>query len=92
MKTENLRFAPIIRVSTEKQKLKGSSLDLQRKQITHAVSGMGGSIPDQCWRYVGQESATTENERLLLDQLLSFSSGDLLCIQYMTPSHIVTGK
>ena len=70
-----LRFAPVIRVSTEQQEKKGESLLTQRKQITEFVNSIPDAvIPDYCWKYIGQESATSGQERLLLDKLLSDSS------------------
>ena len=75
---EKVRFAPIIRVSTEQQKQKGSSLQTQSKQIRTYVSMIpGGIISDHCWKYTGQEHATPDYERKLLDQLLQDSSRDL---------------
>jgi DNA invertase Pin-like site-specific DNA recombinase len=71
-----LRFAPIIRVSTEQQEDKGESLAVQRKQIKQYVDMTGGVIPDNCWQYVGQEHATPTHERKKLDQLLRDSSKD----------------
>ena len=55
---KQIRFAPIIRVSTEDQKKKKDSLDLQKKQIEQYVKILGGVIPDYCWKYSGQEHAT----------------------------------
>ncbi len=65
-----LRFAPIIRVSTEKQEERGASLEVQRKQIISNVERLNGVIPDQLWQYSGQEHATPDFERKKLDQLL----------------------
>ena len=70
---EPLRFAPLIRVSTEGQAKKGESLRTQRKQIEQAVEILGGSIPESCWKYSGQEHATPDQERSILDQLLKDS-------------------
>ncbi len=70
-----LRFAPLIRVSTETQKKKGESLRVQREQIIKYVGLIeGGEIPPSCWKYTGQEHATPEHERRLLDKLLEDSS------------------
>ena len=75
---EQLRFAPIIRVSTEKQADdKQESLRTQTTQITNYVHALGGVIPDECWKYRGQEHATPENERQLLEQLLTDCSRDI---------------
>jgi DNA invertase Pin-like site-specific DNA recombinase len=74
---EKLRFAPIIRVSSEQQKKKGESLKTQEKRIRQYVEIMGGTIPESCWKYKGQESALPDKERKLLDELLSDASKDL---------------
>jgi DNA invertase Pin-like site-specific DNA recombinase len=77
----NLRFAPLIRVSTESQKNKGESLRTQKKQIVSSVEQLKGVIPEECWKYSGQEHATPDYERKNLDQLLKDSSKDLFdCI------------
>jgi DNA invertase Pin-like site-specific DNA recombinase len=70
---QKIRFAPIIRVSTEKQAEKGESLNTQKKQIMGFVETLGGTIPEKCWRYSGQEHATPDQERKKLDQLLKDS-------------------
>mgnify|MGYP001132522863 CR=1 FL=1 len=77
--TKTIRFAPIIRVSTEKQiEDKAESLRLQETQIRDYVANIpGGVIPDNCWKYKGQEHATVDEERKLLDQLLKDSSKDI---------------
>ncbi len=62
-----LRFAALIRVSTEKQKLKGESLRTQAGQIAHVVESLGGKIVQS---YAGQEHATAGWEREQLDKLL----------------------
>lgn len=67
---EPIRFAPLIRVSTEKQEAKGESLTTQRKQINHYVELLGGVIPKECNKYSGQEHATPDQERTKLNQLL----------------------
>ena len=46
-----LRFAPIIRVSTEKQEKEGESLKTQTAQIKSYVKSLNGIIPDSCWEY-----------------------------------------
>ncbi len=51
-----LRFAPLIRVSTEKQAVMGESLRTQKTQIETAVEHLGGIITT--WDYCGQEHAT----------------------------------
>ena len=65
-----LRFAPIIRVSTEKQGKRGESLTTQKSQVTQYVKTLGGVIPEFCWQYSGQEHATPDFERKKLAQLL----------------------
>ncbi len=72
-----LRFAPIIRVSTEQQEKKGESLRTQTAQVRQYVKSLGGVIPDHCWRYSGQEHATPGQERQKLDKLLADSSKGL---------------
>lgn len=74
---QKLRFAPIIRVSTESQEKQGESLNTQKKQVTSSVEMIGGDIPDHCWKYSGQEHATPEQERTRLDQLLQDSDKGL---------------
>lgn len=73
----SLRFAPIIRVSTEGQEKKGESLRTQTKQIQQYVQSLGGHIPENCWDYLGQEHATPNQERDKLDKLLEDSQHDL---------------
>lgn len=58
-----LRFAPIIRVSTEKQANRGESLRTQTSQIEQYVKSLSGIIPSNCLVYSGQEHATPEIER-----------------------------
>lgn len=74
---EKLRFAPIIRVSTEAQEKKGESLGLQKKQIKDTVKFLGGSIPKHCWQYCGQEHATPNQERKLFNKMLADCEDDL---------------
>jgi DNA invertase Pin-like site-specific DNA recombinase len=62
-----LRFAALIRVSTERQEKQGESLRTQRTQIEAAVAKMGGTIVQ---RYAGQEHATSGWEREQRDKLL----------------------
>ena len=64
-----LRFAPIIRVSTEAQEKKGESLRTQKTLITQFVERLNGTIPARCWGYSGQEHATPSQEREKLEQL-----------------------
>lgn len=72
-----LRFAPIIRVSTEKQRDQGESLKNQKTKIIAAVESLGGIIPVECWEYSGQEHATPLRERKKLDKLLRDSTKDI---------------
>ena len=72
-----MRFAPIIRVSTESQKKKKESLLTQKRQILEYAKILKGTIPENCWIYSGQEHATPEYERQKLNQLLGDSSKDL---------------
>jgi len=71
-----MRFAPLIRVSTEKQAHKGESLSTQKKQIIQYVKALDGTIPDDCMKYSGQEHATVGEERKNLDRLLHDASKD----------------
>ncbi len=71
-----MRYAPLIRVSTEGQATKGESLQTQQEQIKQYVKSLGGAIPDSCWQYSGQEHATPEYERQLLEKLLQDSTKD----------------
>jgi site-specific DNA recombinase len=70
-KTEGLRFAPLIRVSTEGQEKKGESLRTQRGQIEQYVKSLKGTVAT--WDYCGQEHATPDYERAKLDKLLEDS-------------------
>src|SRR5262245_20727970 len=63
-----LRFASLIRVSTEIQERQGESLRTQRKQIEKAVEALGGKLVG--W-YGGQEHATPGWERQQRDKLLA---------------------
>lgn len=71
MPEKQLRFAALIRVSTDKQEKQGESLRTQENQITQAVESLGGVITK---RYSGQEHATSGYEREQLDKLLSDAS------------------
>jgi site-specific DNA recombinase len=72
-----LRVAPLVRVSTETQAQKGESLRTQIAMIQKAVESIGAVIPPELWCYVGQESATEKDERILLDKLLDDSGKGL---------------
>jgi site-specific DNA recombinase len=67
--TEGLRFAPLIRVSTEGQEDKKQSLLDQTAAIKQYVQFLGGTIVG--WQYCGQEHSTPDHERKKLDQLLA---------------------
>ncbi len=72
-----LRFAPVIRVSTEGQEKRGESLRSQTTQIKQYIESLKGIVPEHCWRYVGQEHATPNQERKKLDKLLTDSDKNL---------------
>jgi DNA invertase Pin-like site-specific DNA recombinase len=63
-------------VSTEEQERKGESLITQETQIREFVQILGGVVPETCWAYSGQESATRK-ERILWDKLLDDSSKNI---------------
>lgn len=63
----SLRFAGLIRVSTEQQGRMGESLRTQRKRIESIVEMLGGEIVKY---YEGQEHASENHERAIFDQLL----------------------
>jgi DNA invertase Pin-like site-specific DNA recombinase len=63
-----LRFAPLVRVSTETQKKKGESLKVQTEQLTEAIKSLGGTVAPRL--YKGQEHATPEQERKILEELI----------------------
>jgi site-specific DNA recombinase len=65
-----LRFAPLVRVSTESQEKTGESLRTQKSQIQQAVKTLGGVLIPDPWRYSGQEHSTPTFERKRFDQLL----------------------
>jgi DNA invertase Pin-like site-specific DNA recombinase len=69
--TKPLRFAALIRVSSEKQEKRGESLHTQATQIEQAVAALSGEITA---RYAGQEHATPGWEREQLGRLLEDAS------------------
>ncbi len=71
--TSGLRFAALVRVSTEAQEQKGESLRTQRKQLIEAVNRFGGHIPDDGW-YSGQEHSSAGYEHKILKKLLADSA------------------
>ncbi|MBS0267297.1 MAG: recombinase family protein, partial [Planctomycetes bacterium] len=66
-KKSSIRFAALVRVSTEKQEKQGESLRTQRLQIEAAVEQIDGTIVE--W-YGGQEHATPGHEKQEVDRLL----------------------
>ena len=75
---KKLRFAPLIRVSTEKQERQGESLSTQKSQIIGYVESLGGVIPKRLLdKYSGQEHSTPGFERKKFDQLLEDSGKNL---------------
>jgi DNA invertase Pin-like site-specific DNA recombinase len=66
--SRKLRFAALIRVSTEKQEQQGESLRIQKKQIETAVQQLGGVISKT---YAGQEHATEGHEKERFKSLLA---------------------
>lgn len=66
----HLRFAALIRVSTEQQKETGESLRTQTADLKAAVVQLGGEIVE--W-YGGQEHATPGHEKKELNRLLQNS-------------------
>jgi DNA invertase Pin-like site-specific DNA recombinase len=63
-----LRFAALIRVSTERQAQQGESLRTQTGQIERAVESLGGEV---AMKFAAQEHATEGWERAQLDKLLA---------------------
>jgi hypothetical protein len=60
----SLRFAPIIRVSTEKQEKKGESLRTQTKQVKDYVNYLKGVIPPTAGNTRGRSTPPqTKKER-----------------------------
>lgn len=74
---KKIRVAPIIRVSTEKQKQRKTSLEVQKNAILEAVERIGGVVPEHLWQYSGHEHATAGWERQKLDKLLNDASKDM---------------
>ena len=54
MDKQGLRFAGIVRVSTEKQAKQGESLNVQKQHIVEAAKHLGGDVKKWC---SGQEHA-----------------------------------
>lgn len=68
-----LRFAALIRVSTETQEKKGESLAVQRGQLIEDVARLGGKIVT--W-YGGQEHATPGHTTKEVDRLIADAAAD----------------
>jgi DNA invertase Pin-like site-specific DNA recombinase len=68
LSTKPLRFAALVRVSTERQEQRGESLRTQRKANERDAERLGGRVI--AW-YGGQEHATPGWERAELDRLLA---------------------
>ena len=68
----SLLFAPLIRVSTEQQAKQGESLRTQKEQLSQAIQSLNGKIYK--W-YEGQEHATQDYERKILEQLMQDAEG-----------------
>jgi site-specific DNA recombinase len=68
MTTKGLRFAALVRVSTDKQEKKGESMNTQTIRLTDAVKRLNGTVYD--W-YKGQEGAGPEAEREQLERLMT---------------------
>lgn len=66
-KQKPIRFAALVRVSTEKQEKTGESLLTQKTQIEEAVKHLGGTVAG--W-YGGQEHATPGWEKREIDRLI----------------------
>lgn len=67
---KNLRFGPLVRVSTESQERMGESLRTQKVQIEQAVKALHGTLISDPWRYSGQDHATPGFEHKRFNQLL----------------------
>jgi len=65
---QGLRFAALVRVSTERQSTQGESLRTQRAQIQGSVKRLGGTVVE--W-YGGQEHATPGHEKKEVNRLLA---------------------
>jgi len=66
---QSLRFAALIRVSTEKQERCGESLKTQESRIRKEVENREGILIEECI-YKGQEHSTPGCERELFERLL----------------------
>jgi DNA invertase Pin-like site-specific DNA recombinase len=68
MTAKILKFAPLVRVSSERQSKQGSSLLTQTVELEEAIVDLGGEIHK--W-YRGHEHASPEFERKIFDLLLA---------------------
>src|SRR5262245_49695272 len=66
--TKGLRFASLIRVSSEAQERQGESLLVQRKANEHSVARLGATIVET---YGGQEHATPGWEKVEVNRLIT---------------------
>jgi len=62
-----LIFAPLVRVSTERQERQGESLRTQHTDLEADIHSLGGEVYE--W-YQGQEHSTPDYERLILEKLM----------------------
>jgi site-specific DNA recombinase len=79
---KSLRFASLIRVSTERQEKRGESLHTQREANERDVAALGGRIVE---RYGGQEHGTPGWEKKEVDRLLTDARRgrfDAIIVQY----------
>ncbi len=74
MTQNNLKFAALVRVSTETQEMHRESIPVQKQKIKECVFSMGGQV--ERW-YSGQEHATPDSERANFDRLLEDASNCL---------------
>jgi hypothetical protein len=65
-----MRFAAFVRVSTPGQTGdRKTSFEVQKDYIKDCVDILEGTISPDCW-YIGDEHATPDHERKILDRLL----------------------
>lgn len=64
---KKLRFAPLVRVSSEEQSKKGESLNTQTKDLTRDIKELNGVVYK--W-FSGQEHSSPGDERKIFDSLL----------------------
>lgn len=72
-----IRIAPLVRVSTERQEARGSSLSKQKADIESAIKTLDVKLIADPWRFSGQEHSTEGEERLKLDRLLDDAKSGL---------------